>query len=90
LADIDNDDSLFTDFLRAGQARLVVPMRPQFEADLRYYLLTGQIWGGGDMPHISDRDYLPITEEIKAQTGAPAGEVAQGDPWLVRVPTNLV
>jgi hypothetical protein len=90
LAAVETDDPLFADFLRAGQARVVIPVRPEFIGDVRYYLLTGQIWGGGDMPSISDHDYLPITEEIKAQTGAPAGETPQGDPWMVRVPTSLV
>ncbi len=85
-----NVDPLFQDFLNAGAARLVLPVRPTFEGVLRYYLLTGQIWGGGDLPNVTDATYLPITEEIKELTGAPGTETPQGPPWEVRVPTSFV
>jgi hypothetical protein len=71
---LDNPDPLFAEFPKAGSARMVVPLRPQLEGDVRYYLMTGQIWGGGAMPGITDRDYLPITEEIKARDDAPGTE----------------
>lgn len=85
-----NDDPLFEGFLNSGMARLVIPVRPTFEGVLRYYLLTGQVWGGGDMPNISDSTYLPITEEIKEIEGAPGDETPQGPPWEVRIPTSLI
>jgi hypothetical protein len=87
---LEHDDPVFADFLRAGEARVVIPVRPRFEKDIQYFLLTGEIWGGGDMPSISDTDYLSIADEIKAATGAPAGEVPEGEPWDVRVPTTLI
>ena len=86
----DNDDPIFAGFLNAGEARVVIPVRPTFEADLGYFLLTGQIWGGADLPSITDSDYLPITEEIKESANAPGDEKPQGDPWEVRLPTTLV
>ena len=78
------------EFLKAGAARVVVPVRLQLEADLRYFLMTGQIWGGGGLPEITDTDYLPITEEIKARDNAPGDEKPQGDPWEVVLPTTLI
>jgi hypothetical protein len=86
----DNPDPLFAEFLKAGAARVVVPVRPQLEGDLRYFLMTGQIWGGGAMPEITDSDYLPITEEIRARDNAPGTETPQGDPWEVSLPTTLI
>jgi hypothetical protein len=86
----DNPDPLFAEFLKAGAARAVIPVRPQLEGDVRYFLMTGQIWGGGAMPEITDTDYLPITEEIRARDDAPGNEVAQGDPWEVTLPTTLI
>jgi hypothetical protein len=78
----DNPDPLFAEFLKAGAARVVIPVRPQLEGDLRYFLMTGQIWGvGGAMPEITDIDYLPITEEIRDREEAPGAELPQGDPW---------
>ena len=42
------------------------------------------------MPSITDTDYLPITEEIKARDDAPGTETPQGDPWDVTLPTTLI
>jgi hypothetical protein len=86
----DNPDPLFAEFLKAGAARVVIPVRPQLEGDLRYFLMTGQIWAGGAMPEITDTDYLPITEEIRDRDEAPGTEVPQGDPWEVTLPTTLI
>lgn len=83
-------DPLFAEFVKAGAARVVIPVRPQLEGDLRYFLMTGQIWSGGAMPEITDTDYLPITEEIKARDDAPGEEVPQGASWEVTLPTTLV
>lgn len=86
----DNDDPIFAEFLNAGEARVVIPVRPIFDKDLVYFLMTGQIWGGADLPDITDTDYLPITEEIKESANAPGDEKPQGDPWEVRLPTTLI
>ncbi|EOD66599.1 hypothetical protein [Amycolatopsis vancoresmycina] len=87
---LDDTDPTFADFLRAGAARVVFPVRPGFEAAVVHYLETGEIWNGGAPPDISGSLYLPIVTEIQEQTGAPQGEVAVGDPWLVHLPTTLV
>ena len=87
---LDDTDPSFADFLRAGAARVVFPVRPGFEAAVVHYLESGEIWNGGAPPDISGSLYLPIVTEIQEQTGAPQGEVPVGDPWLVHVPTTLV
>jgi hypothetical protein len=87
---LDSTDPLFTEFLKAGAARVVVPVRPQLEADVSYFLMTSQIWGGGGLPEITNTDYLPITEEIKERDNAPGDEKPQGDPWEVFLPTALI
>jgi hypothetical protein len=87
---LDNPDPLFAEFLKAGAARVVIPVRLQAEGDVRYFLMTGQIWHGGGLPEITDTDYLPITEEIKARDNAPGDEKPQGDPWEVVLPTTLI
>ncbi len=86
----NNTDFLFAQFLQAGSARVVVPVRLQLESDVRYYLMTGQIWRGGGLPEITDTDYLPITDEIKDRDNAPGDEKPQGDPWEVVLPTTLI
>lgn len=87
---LDNTDPLFAEFLKAGAARVVIPVRLQLEGDVRYFLMTGQIWRGGTLPEITDTDYLPITEEIKARDNAPGDESPQGDTWEVALPTALI
>lgn len=83
-------DPLFSDFIKAGSARCVVPVRPGFEQAIAYFLETGQIWNGGDLPTISDPLYVSIIEEIKERDQAPGDEIPQGDPWDVRLPTTLI
>ena len=87
---IQDTDSLFAQFLSAGAARVVIPVRPGFETLINYFLMTGQVWGGGALPLISDSAYLPITEEIRDASGAPGDEIPVGDPWEIQIPTTLV
>jgi hypothetical protein len=87
---LDDIDPEFADFLRAGAARVVFPVRPGFEAAVIHYLETGEIWNGGPPPDISDSTYVPIVKEIQEAQGAPGDEVPTGEPWLVRLPTTLV
>src|SRR5215475_5075383 len=83
-------DRQFADFLRAGAARVVFPVRPGFEAAVVHYLETSEIWNGGPPPEISNSLYVPIIKEIRESTGAMGSEIAVGDPWLVHLPTTLV
>lgn len=84
-------DPTFLEFLQAGAARVVIPVRPGFEIALTHYLETGRIWNGqGEPPPINSPLYLPIITEIQERTGAPQGETPVGDPWATRVPTPLV
>lgn len=84
-------DPNFLEFLQAGEARVVVPVRPGFEVAVTHYLETGNIWNGaGDPPDINSPLYVPIIEEIKERTGAPQSEIAVGDPWDTILPTPLV
>ncbi len=85
----DDADPLFVKFLQAGFARVVVPVRPIFTEAVLHYVKTGQIWNGGDPPTIDDDLYLSIVQEIK-EAEEDAGGVQMGDPWTVKIPTNLV
>jgi hypothetical protein len=86
----DDVDSLFSQFLRAGSARVVVPVRPGFELAIDHFLSTGQTWNGRDLPTIGSSLYVPIIDELREALDAPGKEIPQGEPWEVRVATNLV
>lgn len=86
--DIDPD---FLDYLQAGAARVVTPVRPGFEAAVAHYLETDEIWNGeGEPLEINSPLYVSILEELKARAEAPGSETAVGDPWSTSVPTPLV
>ena len=83
-------DPQFADFLKAGAARVVLPVRPGFETAVAHFLDTGEIWDGANPPLLTSPLYVSIIQEIKERDLAPGDEVAQGDPWDVRLPTTLV
>ena len=80
----ENIDPLFRSFLRSGMARVVVTVRPGFEDAVQYYMVTGKIWNGGEVPVIGDPLYVSIVDELKE----PQGE-KYGKAWITRVPTTL-
>lgn len=87
---LEDVDPIFGQYLRAGAARVVFPVRPGFEEAVVHFLETGGIWSGGDLPDIQSSMYFPIVEEIKESQGAPGSEVPVGKPWTFRLPTTLV
>jgi hypothetical protein len=84
------DDPMFENFLRAGAARVVLAVRPGFADDVFYYLATGLVWSGADLPVIGDPRYVPIVDELRQQAGAGAPGEPYGDDWELRLPTDLV
>jgi len=49
-------DPLFNDFLRAGAARVLVPVHRAATEAVLYYQLTGTLWTGGDVPFFTPPD----------------------------------
>ena len=87
---IEDRDEAFADFLKAGAARVVVPVRKKFEKLVIHFMEKGVIWDGGDLPDINSDLYLPLWAEIKAAEIAAGTETPFGDSWTLRVPTTLV
>lgn len=77
-------DPLFRSFLQAGMARIIVTVKPGFEAAVQFFLETGIIWNGGAVPVIGDPMYMSIVDEMRQPTGIP-----QGKYWITRIPTTL-
>jgi len=89
--EVENTDPEYRDFLQAGAARVVVPVRPGFELAVTHYLETGKLWNGaGAPPQVTSELYVSIIDEIRARTDAPEDEEVVGEPWEIRVPTSLV
>ncbi len=90
---IVDPDPDFAAFLKAGAARVQVPVRPGFEKAIAHFCQFGKIWEGNDVPLKNDDLYVPIIDEITANLGKlddgvpyPTGS----KPWEVTIPTSLV
>jgi hypothetical protein len=89
---INDPDPIFTSFLQAGAARVLVPARPGFAHDVCIFFASGgkKIWGGKQAPIPGSKHWLPIIDELKEQEGQFEGGAQEGDPWIYKVPTTLV
>jgi hypothetical protein len=92
---LEDMDPLFTKFLQAGAARVLVPVRPAYNGAVLQYLSPDQPpddpWNGGDAPIINDPLYVGLADELREQTGGRAdGVEVVGEPWEFKVPTSLV
>ena len=89
---LDDPDPAHLSFLRAGAAKVKIPVRPGHERNVLYYLDFGSIYNGeGQAPVAEER--LPLLADIEAfvTTQVDAGEALPfGEPWLARVPTTFV
>ncbi|WP_298417865.1 hypothetical protein [uncultured Kordia sp.] len=83
LYQVQNNDPLFKAFLKSGMARVIITVRPGFEEMVNWYLATGQVWNGGQVPTPSDEEFVSILEELRN----PESEVEE--TWETRVPTSL-
>ena len=82
-------DPQFEAFLKAGAARIVVPVRPGFAKALAHYHETGDVWMGEEIPDMFGDNYVSIIDEIKAANFAAGSEVCL-EQWEVTLPTTLV
>lgn len=78
-----SDDALFRAFLQSGMARVILTVRPGFEEAVNWYMATGQIWNGGQVPTMDDPLFISIIEELREQDGTVE------ETWESRVPTSL-
>ena len=87
----DDVDPLFAAFLKAGAARVLVPVRRLYEPALLYFLETAETWNGGAAPTISKPYYVSIVDELAgAQDVALEEAEPYGEEWEYTLPTTLV
>lgn len=90
---LDDVDSDFAAFLRAGAARITVPVRKGYDAIVASFMLNGTIPSTADLLAVTTGLYVPFYVELMGTDGAPDAAVSYGDPpleWELRVPTTLV
>ena len=80
-----SDDPVFEAFLQSGMAKVLVPVRPQFEKSVLWYLQTGDICTEGNLvPETEDDQCLSIVRELQCQE-----ETTVEDTWTTRIPSTL-
>ncbi|MDJ0592285.1 MAG: hypothetical protein QNJ72_20215, partial [Pleurocapsa sp. MO_226.B13] len=66
LQQIEDNDPLHAQFLQAGAARVLVPVRRGYEDAIQYYLSTNKIAGP---PGLGSKLYVPLITAIREQQG---------------------
>lgn len=91
LISLSHPDPLHANFLRSGIARVLVPVRPNYEEGLRDFVYRGRpALYSTEAAKITDERWLPLHQEMKEATQRrQAGDVLV-DTWLTRVSTPLI
>lgn len=80
-----NADPIFEAFLQSGMAKILVPIRPQFEKPVLWYLDTGEIFTECDLvPETVDDRYESLLTDLGNQD-----EVTVEGTWKTRIPSTL-
>ncbi|MGL6159316.1 hypothetical protein [Microbulbifer sp.] len=91
------EDELFSAFLQAGLARVLLPVTPDFAFRMLYFLASGQIWPGADTlapvfcpqeEGTLDYRYVNLANALKESSEAGAEE-ERGESWELVVPTDM-
>jgi len=69
LQQIQDDDPLHAQFLQAGAARVLVPVRPKYEESVLFYLEGGEPWKKPDAFKITSPLYVSLVDAIREQHG---------------------
>jgi hypothetical protein len=87
LYQLEDTDPLFTNFLQSGSATVTVPVKPGMEKHLMYYIHTGKMWMGGDVPAIDTalNNYL----DAELADYDPLADPVEEARWKDTVPTSL-
>lgn len=85
------EDKKHEEFLKSGYARVVVPVRPEFQAAILQYLESGTIWDGRhpDDIDLNDPLYVQISTEIMEKQGRLQQAMEVLDTWEYTIPTSL-
>ncbi|MBK6818866.1 MAG: hypothetical protein IPG85_04340 [Bacteroidetes bacterium] len=91
LYNLQDNDALFSNFLQAGHAKVLIPVKPGYEAAAIQFLETGQLWNDGAIAG-ADAGNLSALQMIDDFYGAALndGEPIMEHEWATSVPTNLV
>lgn len=83
------DSNIFAAFLQAEGARIVVPVRPEFNYSVLYFLETGLVCLGKDSTVPVLENQISLISELKKISRVPINENKPLDNWEFKVATSL-
>jgi hypothetical protein len=84
------NDALFTSFLQAGAARVLVPVRPDYAMLVLYYLSSGTIWPGANSLTPTDEKYVSLVNDLKILSQSDRECKHLSKPWEIVIPTSMI
>lgn len=83
-------DGLFSAFLEAQVARVLVPARTERTLAMLYFLSSGMTWfGSDDYVAVDPADAALVLDFLQAQQTEKPAKTVIGEPWEVVVPTTM-
>jgi hypothetical protein len=82
-------DPLFASFLQAGQARVLLPVRPARQMAFLYFLSSGLVWDGDDRLIAADSDEVSLVNDLKLNVREGRAQITVGPSWDIVVPTAM-
>jgi hypothetical protein len=86
---VADPDPALAAFLRAGAARVQLPVRPGFEEIVLRFAQDGFVAEDGEEVSLLEGPTVAIVDEIKAAADLLSDATPVGDPWEVTLPTTL-
>lgn len=80
----------FSAFLASGAARVVLPIRPGYQAAFERFLNTGKTPTTDELLDVGGPLWVSLVSQLKHQGADDDSEVAVGDPWEFRLSSDLV
>lgn len=83
-------DQLFTNFLQAGLARVLLPVRPGYTEIVLYYLSSGMIWPSANtLTPVNEAD-ISLVNELKDLAQKCHQKTSDSDCWEITIPTSML
>lgn len=83
-------DPQFAAFLGSGAARVVLPIRPGYEAAFEKFLNTGKTPTTDELLDVGGPLWVSLMTQLREQGAANDKEAALGDSWEFRIASDLV
>ena len=87
---LNEPDAQFAAFLNSGAARVVLPVRPGYEAAVDRFLNTGVTPTSDELLDVGGPLWVSLVDELRSDEAEDGQETAVGDPWEFRIATDLV